>query len=381
MRARCAVRPRPPFPTLCAFVTPSRASLQAGTFAMMKDVVGKYTVYCRFGNLYFDGIYRVKDNTIHCVTKPAYVGTSVTMYLSLNKQQFVATQNGANDASVEWKWAPRPGVSGGDNSKYSYFSFYDQTRITKINPDRSPLNKALRILVDFRYSCGFRDRKDTLCKFGNQTMKAAIVPEEEQDKVCSVSGHPCLFCTAPPIKKAQIVGLSVALNGINFCVNTPFVVYGVAMQLWAVFQDAQGRQTVERTLIAGRSTIVPDMMIEARDIANNVAFEDVNNNATVKIEIIKMTLNESSNEWNVDSMEPKSKTGVEPKQPWQNVHTKTLKNSNTMVTDDSIRMVLPLSGTYKVVYTVPDSKVRKVNKYDKLVITIAPGPTHATGLA
>ena len=185
------------------------------TFRLQKRVTGGVTVYCRFGMEYFEGNYTEEDNSLHCVTTEAYVGTSVTMYLSLNEQQYVATSNGANDATLEWKWKgiPHLNLDPGDNSKYSYFSFYDQTRVTSINPDRSPLNTLLMIQIDFRYSCGFRDRKDTLCKFGDKTVPAGIVSAEDQDAVCLESGHPCLTCISPMFDSPQVMPLAIALNG------------------------------------------------------------------------------------------------------------------------------------------------------------------------
>ena len=69
----------------------------------------------------------VETGKIVCVAPSGFVGGSVSMYVSLNGQQ--------HDQTIEW---------GDYKNQYSFFKYYDQTVVVHVDPDRSPLYKALR---------------------------------------------------------------------------------------------------------------------------------------------------------------------------------------------------------------------------------------------
>eukprot|EP01052_Picozoa_sp_SAG31_P032055 SAG31_NODE_3472_length_4234_cov_2.077872_3_plen_583_part_01 len=81
---------------------------------------------CKFGTEESPAVFDFDEEVIRCESPSGYVGGSVTMYISLNDQQ--------HDESIEW---------GSLRNQYSFFKYYDQTAVLRVDPDRSPLFDAL----------------------------------------------------------------------------------------------------------------------------------------------------------------------------------------------------------------------------------------------
>jgi len=243
--------------------------------------------------------------------------------------------------------------------------YKDENGIADGSPTGCTYSEPLTISIAFRYSCGFQDRNDIRCKYGNlpPTM-GTLRPEAECQQFWDGSKNgqspgekhtgPCLRCVTPEFEIAEAIPLRIALNSIDFTNPVNFITYGTAVKLDAALLDeGSGRRRFTTVLKAEARSGLPRVIIAAQDVAGNTALEDFNKDVKVSIRIVK-----GGKKGAVGSQEFKPDKGVG--QEWFGITEVQLKSAEvqkaaaTSSQPAEVGLIKPLAGQYRIEFVAVD---------------------------